>query len=132
MRLYCFCRYKNVEQDEAKLPDVVESEEISGHLEDDPHPRPCGDKVLVLQDLFAAGYHSASQERLDESGLDFNHSIMAISRLARFHAVSYAMRKEKGLDMVKEYPFLAEDPVYRPDTAELFLKTQTSIATRLD
>ena len=71
------------------------------------------------------------QDRLDESGLDFNHSIMAISRLARFHAVSYAMRKEKDLDMRTEYPFLQEDPVYRPDTADMFVKVQSSIATRL-
>ena len=31
------------------------------------------DKILVLQDLFAAGYHAATQDRLDENGLDFNH-----------------------------------------------------------
>ncbi len=87
--------------------------------------------MLVLQDLFTAGYHSAQQERLDESGLDFNHSIMAISRLARFHAVSYAMRKEKDVDFLNEYPFLRDDPVYRADTVDMFAKTQTSIATRL-
>ncbi len=56
---------------------------------------------------------------------------MAVSRLARFHAVSYAMRKEKGLDLVEAYPFLAEDPVYRPDTEAMFAKTQNNIATRL-
>ena len=56
---------------------------------------------------------------------------MAISRLARFHAVSFAMRNEKDLDMVTAYPFLSEDPVYRPDTKELFLKTQANIVTRL-
>ena len=31
--------------------------------------------TLVLQDLFSAGYHPAPQERLDESGLDFNHRL---------------------------------------------------------
>ena len=29
--------------------------------------------ILVLQDLFTAGYHSAAYDRLDECGLDFNH-----------------------------------------------------------
>ena len=29
--------------------------------------------ILVLQDLFTAGYHSAAHDRLDECGLDFNH-----------------------------------------------------------
>lgn len=60
---------------------------------------------------------------------------MAISRLARFHAISYAMRMEQPdpelRDMTKTYPFLREDPVYRPETKELFAKTQSSISTRL-
>ena len=29
--------------------------------------------ILVLKDLFTAGYHSAAHDRLDECGLDFNH-----------------------------------------------------------
>jgi hypothetical protein len=58
-------------------------------------------------------------------------SIMAISRLARFHAISYAMRKERSIDVPSEYPFLADDPVYRADTEDLFSKTQSSIGTRL-
>ena len=41
------------------------------------------DHVLVLQDLYAAGYHSATQERMDESGLDFNH------RLGDIHILRY-------------------------------------------
>ncbi len=56
---------------------------------------------------------------------------MAVSRLARFHAVSYAMRKELQLCVEVEYPFLRDDPVYRADTAEMFARTQASIATRL-
>ncbi len=56
---------------------------------------------------------------------------MAISRLARFHAVSYAMRRELALDLRECYPFLREDPVYRPDTEDMFARTQASVATRL-
>ncbi len=61
----------------------------------------------------------------------FPCSIMAVSRLARFHAVSFAMRRELGLDPKREYPFLAEDPVYRKETGEMFARTQASVATRL-
>jgi len=96
-----------------------------------PPPRAPDEPVLVLQDLFTAGYHPATQERMDEGGLDFNHSIMAVSRLARFHAVSYALRRERGRDLRLDYPFLQEDPVYREDTRETFAKVQTSVATRL-
>ena len=56
---------------------------------------------------------------------------MAISRLARFHAASYAMRQEHKMDFPSRYPFLATDPVYNAQTAELFAKTQSSIGTRL-
>ena len=35
----------------------------------------------------------------DENGLDFTHSILAMARLATFHATSYCMRKEKDIDM---------------------------------
>ncbi|TRY72023.1 hypothetical protein TCAL_03381, partial [Tigriopus californicus] len=108
----------------------VECESINDLAESDDHLLSSSD-ILVLQDLFAAGYHSASQERMDECGLDFNHSIMTISRLARFHAVSYAMQGDLGRRMNDHYPFLTEDPVYRDDTKEIFTKTQTSIATRL-
>lgn len=112
-------RYKNVEPE--GMSDLAESDDRLLSSSD----------ILVLQDLFAAGYHSASQERMDECGLDFNHSIMTISRLARFHAVSYAMQGDLGQRMNDQYPFLNEDPVYRNDTKEIFTKTQTSIATRL-
>ena len=80
-----------------------------------------GEHILVLQDLvpdwnisenyhlplvhvlfqFAMGFHSASQDRLDENGLDFNHSVLATSRLARFHAVSRCMAHDMG---VRELP----------------------------
>ncbi len=33
------------------------------------------DEILVLQDLFSAGYQPAAQDRADESGLDFNHRL---------------------------------------------------------
>lgn len=116
----------------AVLSDVNETSQTSfGNGDEEENIESGADKILVLQDLFNAGYHAATQDRLDENGLDFNHSIMAISRLARFHAASYAMRKEHKMDFRSRYPFLATDPVYNAQTAELFAKTQSSIGTRL-
>ena len=40
----------------------------------------------------------ASVER-DETGLDYSHTILALEKLATFHAVSYCMRKEKQIDL---------------------------------
>ena len=54
--------------------------------------------TLILQDLFASDFRMAEIDR-DENGLDFTHTILAMARLATFHATSYCMRKEKKLDM---------------------------------
>ena len=53
---------------------------------------------LILQDLFASDFQMAEIDR-DENGLDFTHTILALAKLATFHAVSYCMRKEKGIDI---------------------------------
>jgi hypothetical protein len=53
-----------------------------------------------LQDLFASGYRMATVER-DETGLDYTHTILALEKLAVFHAVSYCMRKEKQIDLTE-------------------------------
>ena len=58
-------------------------------------------KSSILQDLFAQGYRMATVER-DETGLDFTHTILALEKLASFHAVSYCMRKEKQIDLMEK------------------------------
>ena len=60
----------------AGLSDVNETSQTSfgnGDEEEGVEEESGADKILVLQDLFAAGYHAATQDRLDENGLDFNH-----------------------------------------------------------
>jgi hypothetical protein len=42
----------------------------------------------------------ATVER-DETGLDYTHTILALEKLAVFHAVSYCMRKEKQIDLTE-------------------------------
>ena len=56
---------------------------------------------------------------------------MATAKLASFHAVSYCMRKEENADFLIRYPFLNEDPVYRPATKELFTQAQNSLTKKM-
>ena len=56
--------------------------------------------LFIFQDLFASGYRMATVER-DETGLDYTHTILALEKLATFHAVSYCMRKEKQIDLTE-------------------------------
>ena len=62
---------------------------------------------------------------------DFTHSLLATAKLATFHAVSYCMREDEDLDFLAKYPFLNEDPVYRPATKKLFTRAQNSLAKRM-
>ena len=59
----------------AVLSDVNETSQTSfGNGDEEEVVEESGaDKILLLQDLFAAGYHAATQDSLDENGLDFNH-----------------------------------------------------------
>ena len=62
---------------------------------------------------------------------DFTHSLLATAKLASFHAVSYCMRKEQKADFLIRYPFLNEDPVYRPATRDLFMQAQNSLSKKV-
>ena len=62
---------------------------------------------------------------------DFTHSLLATAKLAAFHAVSYCMREDEEVDFLDKYPFLNEDPVYRPSTKKLFTRAQNSLAKRM-
>ena len=41
------------------------------------------------------------------------------------------MREDEELDFLAKYPFLNEDPVYRPATKKLFTRAQNSLAKRM-
>ena len=41
------------------------------------------------------------------------------------------MRKEENADFLIRYPFLNEDPVYRPATKELFTQAQNSLTKKM-
>ena len=111
-------------------------------------------KLFLIQDLYASGYRMADVGP-DENGLvrnyssmiefpknlkilsffsqiqDFTHSLLATAKLASFHAVSYCMRKEQKADFLIRYPFLNEDPVYRPATRDLFMQAQNSLSKKV-
>jgi len=86
--------------------------------------------LFLIQDLYASGYRMADVGP-DENGLDFTHSLLATAKLAAFHAVSYCMREDEEVDFLDKYPFLNEDPVYRPATKKLFTRAQNSLAKRM-
>ena len=41
------------------------------------------------------------------------------------------MRKEQKADFLIRYPFLNEDPVYRPATRDLFMQAQNSLSKKV-
>ena len=41
------------------------------------------------------------------------------------------MREDEEVDFLDKYPFLNEDPVYRPSTKKLFTRAQNSLAKRM-
>ena len=49
---------------------------------------------LILEDLFASDFQMAEIDR-DKNGLDFTHTILALAKLATFHAVSYCMKNDQ-------------------------------------
>ena len=89
------------------LSDLVESEEaeISGGEFQGSKDGSSPFTHLILQDLFASDFQMAEIDR-DENGLDFTHTILALAKLATFHAVSYCMKKEKDMDFQERYELL--------------------------
>ena len=41
------------------------------------------------------------------------------------------VKEDEDLDFLVKYPFLNEDPVYRPATKKLFTRAQNSLAKRM-
>ena len=62
-------------------------------------------KLFILENLGHRGY---KDDILDLEGLDYEHSMMAVCYLARFHATSYCYRKEENFSLTEKYSLLEE------------------------
>ena len=62
-------------------------------------------KLFIVENLCHKGY---KDDILDLEGLDYEHSIMAISYLAKFHATSYCYRKDEDFSLPEKYSLLEE------------------------
>ena len=58
-------------------------------------------KLFIVENLGHKGY---KDDILDLEGLDYEHSIMAISYLAKFHATSYCYRKDEDCSLPENTP----------------------------
>jgi len=94
----------------SKMQSSIEEddEELSSQIENDLT------KVFILESLFHRGY---KDDISDLDGLDYEHSIMAISYLAKFHASSYCYRKEENIVLHEKYPELEniQMPTFTPE-----------------
>ena len=79
----------------SKFQEIHEEEDIENDLT----------KIFILESLSHKGY---KDDISDLDGLDYEHSIMAISYLAKFHATSYCYRKEKKISLPEKYCQLQE------------------------
>ena len=82
----------------SKLQQLVEEDsEDASNIDNDLR------RVFILESLASKGY---KDDISDPDGLDYEHCIMAISFLARFHAVSYCFRKQENILLEEKYNFL--------------------------
>ena len=62
-------------------------------------------KLFIVENLGHKGY---KDDILDLEGLDYEHSMMAISYLAKFHATSYCYRKDEDFSLPEKYSLLED------------------------
>jgi len=60
---------------------------------------------FIIEDIKGLGYR---KDILSGRGLDYEHSILAIATISKFHAVTYCYRKENSIDIRKLYPVLGD------------------------
>ena len=85
----------------SKLQQLVEENSEDASVIDNDLKR-----IFILESLASKGY---KDDISDPDGLDYEHSIMAISSLAKFHAASYCYRKQENIHLEEKYDFL-DDP----------------------
>ena len=66
-----------------------------------------------------------------DSGLDRRHAELVIRELAKFHAISYCMKKGDNDNLLNAYGYLAEDSLYRADTSDFTKRTITPVMASL-
>nr|XP_045584421.1 uncharacterized protein LOC123746727 isoform X4 [Procambarus clarkii] len=81
---------------------------VYGRSSDDAH-------VVIMEDLRPLGYETVDKR----DGLDLQHALMAVDRLARLHAVSYAY--DKTHDFINNFPI--------PKLTENYPNMMTSLMT---
>ena len=66
-----------------------------------------------------------------DSGLNRRHAELVIRELAKFHAISYCMKKGSNDNLLNAYAYLAEDSLYRSDTSDFTKRTITPVMASL-
>ena len=79
--------------------EFYEEEDEVSKVEDDVS------NLFILENLGQKGF---KDDILDLEGLDYEHSIMAICYLAKFHATSYCYRKEENFSLPEKYSLLED------------------------
>ena len=80
----------------------------------------CSD-FFMIEDMRNLGYRS---DVLADTGrgLDYEHSIVAIAALARFHAASYCWRRETGADLKNASSLLRDEKLPAAAASDDFLR----------
>ena len=63
--------------------------------------------LLMIEDVKHLGFKTVVEEFPE--GLDYEHSVLVISTMARFHAASYAFRKSTKSNWNEKYPDISSD-----------------------
>ena len=82
-------------------------------------------EFFILEDVTCYGFR---RDPLQGRGLDYEHSIVTIATLAKFHASSFSYRKENFSDMKKIFPVLGE-PQLPVISSEIVLKIEKILET---
>lgn len=69
--------------------------------------------------------------QLQDDGLDRPHAELVIRELAKFHAISFCMKKGSNDWILERYPYLVEDSLYRPSTEGFTKRTITPVMASL-
>lgn len=84
--------------------------------------------LIILENLYPKGFSFAVNQ---DDGLDRRHSELVIRELAKFHAISYCMKQGQNDFILEQYPYLAEDSLYRESTEGFTKRTITPVMASL-